>query len=103
MRGKTCRDVLVRDFQRGEIRLRAGAEVHDELVAIAELDQPRTIGLRATYEGPAGAECNDAHFIGSKRLSVRKIVVAAAVHGRKNKGFQYSRIMLVSDTSILIW
>ena len=40
MGGETGGDVLVRDFERGEVRLRAAAEIEDELVAVAELDQP---------------------------------------------------------------
>ena len=52
-------DVLVRDFERGEIRLRTRPEVKNELVAIAELDQPRAVGLRAADERPSGSECDD--------------------------------------------
>ena len=80
MGGEIGGDVLMRNFERGEIRLRARAEIHHELVAVAELDQPRTIGLRAADERPAGAERDDAHFVGGERLGVGVIIVAIKSH-----------------------
>ena len=59
----------MRNFERGEIHLRARSEVHDELVAIAELDQPGAVGLRPAHEWPAGAERDDAHLVGGERLA----------------------------------
>ena len=83
MGGEIRGDVLVRDFERGEIRLRARAEVHDELVAVAELDQPGAVGLRPAHERPTGAERDDAHLVGCERLGVRKVMVARAHRRRK--------------------
>ena len=83
MGGEIRRDVLVRDFERGEIHLRARPEVHDELVAVAELDQPGAVGLRPAHERPAGAERDDAHLVGGERLGVGKIMVASAAHRRQ--------------------
>jgi len=74
--GEIGGDILVRDLQRGEVRLRARPEVHDELVTVAEFDQPGGIGLRPAHERPAGAERDDAHFIGGERLGVGEIVIA---------------------------
>ena len=51
MGGEIGGDVLVRNFERGEIRLRAGAEIHDELVAVAELDQPRAFACARRTNG----------------------------------------------------
>src|SRR5262249_36860077 len=56
-------DVLVGDFQRREIRLRPGPEIHDELVAVAQLDQPGAVGLSAAHERPASAKRDDSHFV----------------------------------------
>ena len=63
-------DVLMWDFERGEIRLRAGPEIEDEFVAVAELDQPGRVGLRAAHERPACAERDDAHLVRGQRLGV---------------------------------
>ena len=82
MRGKNGRNVLMRNFESGEIHLRARSEVHDELVTIAELDKPGAVGLRPAHEWPAGAECNDAHLVGGERLRVWKIMVASSAHGQ---------------------
>src|SRR5688500_17876233 len=81
MRREIGGHVLMRDFQRGEIHLRAGAEVPYELVAIAELDQPRCVGLRAPHEWPAGAERGHPHLVGCKLLGIREIIVALGSHG----------------------
>src|ERR1700757_862984 len=80
MRGEISRDILRRNFERGEVRLRARPEIHDELVAIAELDQPRAIGLTAADEWPPGSERDDAHFVGGERFGIGKVVVALARH-----------------------
>ena len=99
--GEIRRDVLVRDFERGEIGLRARPEVHDELVAVAELDQPGAVGLRPAHERPTGAERDDAHLVGREWLGVREIVVAPAVSWPTKIGTaSYARIMLFPDTSI---
>jgi hypothetical protein len=103
MGGEIRRDVLMRDFERSEIRLRARPKVHDEFVAVAELDQPGAVGLGAPHERPSGAERDDAHFVSRKRLGVGKVVVAAAAHGAENRRWIYACIMLSSDTSILVW
>src|SRR5262249_52142683 len=96
------RDVLMRDFERGEVRLRSRSEVHDELVAVAELDQPGAVGLGAAHKWPAGAERDHPHLVGRKRLCVRKVMVASAAHGRHARGCIYVRKMLVCDTSISV-
>ncbi len=82
MGGEIGGDVLVRDFERGEIRLRPRPEVHDELVAVAELDQPRAVRLPAAHERPAGAERDNAHLVGCQRLGVGEVIVASAGHAR---------------------
>src|SRR5262249_17850178 len=64
MGGKICRDVLMRNLKRGEIYLRSRPEIHDELVAVTELDQPGAICLGATYERSAGPERNNTHLGG---------------------------------------
>jgi hypothetical protein len=79
--GEIGRDVLVRDLERGEICLRAGAEIHHELVAVAKLDEPGAVGLRPAQERPAGTERNHAHLVGGKRLGIGKVVLAPAAHG----------------------
>jgi hypothetical protein len=83
MGGEIRRDVLVRDFERSEIRLRARPKVHDEFVAVAELDQPGAVGLCAAHERPAGAKRDDAHLVGGEWLGVGEVVIAAVAHGRR--------------------
>src|SRR5689334_20365676 len=61
MGGEIRRDVLVRDFECSEIRLRPRPKVNDEFVAVAELDEPGAVGLGAPHERPSGAERDDAH------------------------------------------
>jgi len=76
----------VRNFQRGEVRLRTRTEIHYELVAVAELNEPRAVRLAATDKRPAGAERGDAHLIGRKRLGVGIKIIALAAHGRSKTG-----------------
>ncbi len=66
--GEIGGDLVVGDFQRGEVHLRAEAEIEHELVAVAELDQPAGVGLGAAQERPAGAERGDPHFVFAERL-----------------------------------
>ena len=56
MGSKIGGDILVWDFQRREIGLGAGAKVKYEFIAIAEFDQPGTIGLATTYERTPSTE-----------------------------------------------
>src|SRR5262245_36070034 len=80
MGGKIRGDILMWNFKCGEIHLRARPKVHDELVAIAEFDQPGAICLGAPHERSAGPDCNDAHLVSREQLGVRKVMVACAIH-----------------------
>src|SRR5262245_65375160 len=78
-------DVLMGNFQRGEVDLRARAEIEDELVAVAELDQPRGIGLRTPHERTPGSKRDDAHLVRGERLGVRVVIVASR-HAPRSAG-----------------
>jgi hypothetical protein len=82
MGGEIGGDVLVRNFQRSEVRLRAGPEIHDEIVAISQLDQPRAVRLTAPHERTAGAERGDAHLAGREGFCVGIEIIAQAGHDR---------------------
>ena len=56
MRGKVSCDVLMRHFERGKIYLRTRPKIENKLVAIAELNQPRAVGLRSAHEWPTSSQ-----------------------------------------------
>jgi hypothetical protein len=56
-------EVVVRDLKRRDALGRSGPDVEDELVAVAQLEQPTRRGLLRTRGGHAGAACDQPHFV----------------------------------------
>ena len=61
MRAEIGCDVLIGDLQRREVHLAAEAEVEDELVAVAQFDQPRGVRLPLLAERGDGARRRRRH------------------------------------------
>ncbi len=70
-------EVVVGDLQRRDALGRAGADVEQELIAVAELDEPaccRLFGARVGHAGAAGEE-TDPIFLQRFRTGVVRVTV----------------------------
>jgi hypothetical protein len=71
-------EVIVGNAERGKSFRRAGADIEDELVAVAEFDQPAGSGLLRARVRHACATGGDAHFVRAEILGAGKIGISVS-------------------------
>ena len=72
--------ILSGDHQRVDVAHRAGADVEDDLLAIAELKQEASRGLGPTRVGHTGAAGDDAHLVRGQHLGAGIVDIPIGCH-----------------------
>ncbi len=93
-------DVLMRDFERGEVVCEPEPKSITNLSPLPSSISHEQLACAAPHERPAGAERGDAHLVGGERLGVGKVVVADNSQG-DHSGSRFGCVAIINALALI--